>query len=42
MSYTGFFAETDLYEVAKNGDGVQGLVGRSRRPGRAASRRPTS
>lgn len=24
MSYTGFFAETDLYEVAKNGDGSKG------------------
>ena len=27
MSYTGFFAETDLYEVAKDGDAVEGLVG---------------
>ena len=27
MSYTGFFAETDLYEVAKDGDAEQGLVG---------------
>src|SRR5690606_31876500 len=24
MSYTGFFAETDLYEVAKNGDPSKG------------------
>ena len=24
MSYTGFFAETDLYEVAKDGDAVKG------------------
>ena len=24
MSYTGFFAETDLYEVAKGGDGSKG------------------
>jgi hypothetical protein len=24
MSYTGFFADTDLYEVAKNGDGSKG------------------
>ena len=24
MSYTGFFAETDLYEVAKNGDAAKG------------------
>jgi hypothetical protein len=24
MSYTGFFAETDLYEVARNGDGSKG------------------
>ncbi len=24
MSYTGFFAETDLYEVAKGGDGTKG------------------
>src|SRR5581483_1725165 len=24
MSYTGFFAETDLYEVAKNGDNSKG------------------
>ncbi|TBL44924.1 class I SAM-dependent DNA methyltransferase [Verrucosispora sp. SN26_14.1] len=24
MSYTGFFADTDLYEVAKNGDGAKG------------------
>ena len=24
MSYTGFFAETDLYEVAKGGDGAKG------------------
>lgn len=24
MSYTGFFAETDLYEVAKNGDSAKG------------------
>jgi hypothetical protein len=24
MSYTGFFAETDLYEVAKNGDATKG------------------
>jgi hypothetical protein len=24
MSYTGFFAETDLYEVAKNGDDAKG------------------
>ncbi len=33
MSYTGFFAETDLYEVAKGGDGSKGSwvvpVGRS-------------
>ena len=24
MSYTGFFAETDLYEVAKDGDPSKG------------------
>ena len=37
MSYTGFFAETDLYEVAKDGDAGEGLVGGAGRPGRAAS-----
>ena len=38
MSYTGFFAETDLYEVAKDGDSVEGLLGgagRARRGHRA-------
>ena len=34
MSYTGFFAETDLYEVAKGGDAEQGLLGGPGRPGR--------
>ena len=37
MSYTGFFAETDLYEVAKGGDAVEGLVGGPGRRGPTAS-----
>ena len=42
MSYTGFFAEDDLYEVAKGGDAIQGLLGRPGRPRRRHRRRTTS
>ena len=42
MSYTGFFAETDLYEVAKGGDAVEGFVGRAGRPGRGHLAETTS
>ena len=42
MSYTGFFAETDLYEVAKDGDAGEGLLGGPGRPRRRHRRRPTS
>ena len=42
MSYTGFFAEEDLYEVAKDGDAVQGVVGGPGRAAPTASRRRTS
>ena len=37
MSYTGFFAETDLYEVAKDGDADEGLVGGARSTAPTAS-----
>ena len=42
MSYTGFFAETDLYEVAKDGDSVEGLLGGAGRRGPRASPTRTS